>query len=86
MAKRGCLRRVRFQALQAGLDLSTAQGSANPLGGSVLAAVDGACTGRVDVTSQELVSALAHALLLLHGDHVLLLGEGESEGHADEQG
>lgn len=35
---------------------------------------------------EQLAAHLTHLVLLLHGDQVLLLGEGQRPGHADEDG
>lgn len=57
------------------------QGGADPLGGVGVGPVAVPTAG-----GEQLAAHLAHALLLLHGDEVLLLGVGEGEGHADQQG
>ena len=56
-----------------------AERGTNPLGRRAAGSAIGA-------GSQQLAAHLAHAVLLLHGEQVLLLGVGERPGDADEDG
>lgn len=61
--------------LQSRLGGVVTQRSADPLSGALLR------PGR-----QQLAALLAHVVLLLHGGELLVLGEGEREGDAEEEG
>lgn len=65
-------RRLRLDALAA------AEGQVDLLGG--------AAGGGGVVGGEQAVTLLTQAHLLLHGNHGLLLGPAQGEGHADEQG